>query len=388
MNSDPASQQEPLSTIEAVPPTASTGVPVCVIGMHRSGTSLVAHLLNKVGLDLGPEDAWIEAAESNPLGHFEHRGFLAINELILSHFGGTWENPPILEVGWEKSPALEPIRQQAALCLKAFTKDRAWGWKDPRTSLLIPFWKAQIPTLRCVICLRNPIECGKSLAKRDRMASDHAMFLWNRYTRSAIRDTEGMERLFVFYEDVLENPHAQVARLTAFCGLPTPSDLTPIREIVTPNFKHHTHSLSDLLSEEASPRGGKILYLGLRSLFLEGLRSVKEATDPERHRSEILGRFARLMEDEAGALEGQVRAEVDARVEAQLCSTRRILQDKLAALEDKHTALERYVEQIHASIAWKKMIRFYAWRDRVAPDGSLQRKICDTLIERLKRRPA
>lgn len=39
---------------------------ICIIGMHRSGTSMIARLLNLCGLDLGSSDQWMDPHESNP----------------------------------------------------------------------------------------------------------------------------------------------------------------------------------------------------------------------------------------------------------------------------------------------------------------------------------
>jgi hypothetical protein len=52
---------------------------ICVVGMHRSGTSMITHLLHSCGLYLGPADRLLKAEKTNPLGHFEHRGFLDID---------------------------------------------------------------------------------------------------------------------------------------------------------------------------------------------------------------------------------------------------------------------------------------------------------------------
>ena len=76
--------------------------PVCIIGMHRSGTSMVANLLRRHGLSLGPDECLLGANESNQAGHFEHAGFVEINEALLKQLGGSWDNPPRLQSGWEQ----------------------------------------------------------------------------------------------------------------------------------------------------------------------------------------------------------------------------------------------------------------------------------------------
>jgi len=68
---------------------------VIVLGMHRSGTSMVSGVLNILGVDIGKDllgNHW-----SNPLGHFENNDFRNLNTQILKEAGGDWLNPPSRE---------------------------------------------------------------------------------------------------------------------------------------------------------------------------------------------------------------------------------------------------------------------------------------------------
>ena len=48
-------------------------LPVCILGMGRSGTSLTARVLNLLGVDLGPESGFVERSEQNVTGYWERR---------------------------------------------------------------------------------------------------------------------------------------------------------------------------------------------------------------------------------------------------------------------------------------------------------------------------
>jgi len=49
-------------------------------------------------------EQFLEPNEYNPLGYFENETIsYQINEALLNHFGGSWDNPPLLEDGWELS---------------------------------------------------------------------------------------------------------------------------------------------------------------------------------------------------------------------------------------------------------------------------------------------
>ncbi len=68
---------------------------IIVLGMHKSGTSLVAGALKKAGVNMG--DNLLGRHWSNPLGHFEDMDFFRLNRKILREVGGGWDNPPSLD---------------------------------------------------------------------------------------------------------------------------------------------------------------------------------------------------------------------------------------------------------------------------------------------------
>jgi len=74
-------------------------MPICVAGMHRSGTSMVGRLLYQGGLYLGPDSELMPPGPDNPDGYWENRRFLQINDGILEEIlapvpmptdGGPW----------------------------------------------------------------------------------------------------------------------------------------------------------------------------------------------------------------------------------------------------------------------------------------------------------
>src|SRR5258706_8380174 len=68
---------------------------ICVLGMHRSGTSLLARILNLLGVDLGPAEVLTtEPIAHNPKGYWEHHEITAISDAILKRYGGSWDEPP------------------------------------------------------------------------------------------------------------------------------------------------------------------------------------------------------------------------------------------------------------------------------------------------------
>src|SRR3989337_2456670 len=100
---------------------------VCIAGMHRSGTSLIARMLNLCGLYLGSEDDLLSAAPDNPEGFWENRQFLNINDNILFALNGNWAVPPTFEPGWEFSEILDDYYQDAERLIKEIDGHPTWG---------------------------------------------------------------------------------------------------------------------------------------------------------------------------------------------------------------------------------------------------------------------
>jgi hypothetical protein len=129
--------------------------------MHRSGTSVLAHLLSVLGVNMGerfrPPDA------HNPDGYFEDLDFRDLNQEILHAARGTWYQPPDPEAIIE---ALDVLDQQIAV-LVARKNQGLWGFKDPRTCLTIPIIAPVLPRRTLYINLtRNREAVVRSLMRR------------------------------------------------------------------------------------------------------------------------------------------------------------------------------------------------------------------------------
>jgi hypothetical protein len=62
-------------------------MPICIAGMHRSGTSMIARLLNLCGLYLGPEAELDAIGFDNKAGFWENPHFV---QLLQGRPGATW----------------------------------------------------------------------------------------------------------------------------------------------------------------------------------------------------------------------------------------------------------------------------------------------------------
>ncbi|MBA7637532.1 Beta-barrel assembly-enhancing protease [subsurface metagenome] len=206
---------------------------ICIAGMHRTGTSMVARLLNLCGLYLGPEERIMPPNEGNPAGYWQNQDMDQLTEDILAHFAGDWDFLlPRMPRGWETKPDMAPFRERAQQLIQiigerkrlAVATPRQWGWKDPRSSLTLPFWKSVLPDLKVVVCLRNPVETARSLGRQVSSTNAFSYNLWLRYYQRILADTNPGDRLITHYDMYFVNPQGELQRVLHWLGWSVPED--------------------------------------------------------------------------------------------------------------------------------------------------------------------
>ena len=189
---------------------------VIITGMHRSGTSAIARIIDDFGLRPGAGPAMVPAAD-NPRGFFERRDVNDFNDAWLSRLGGSWWAPPPTTAGtWRQLDEFELNAARAQLDL--FDIDGApWYSKDPRTALLLPLWdRLALREHPVIVCTRHPGEVAASLWLRNGLSSRRALALWAVYTAAAVNNAGDRPALVVDYAAFLEEPLESIAALEQF----------------------------------------------------------------------------------------------------------------------------------------------------------------------------
>jgi hypothetical protein len=192
-------------------------IEVIILGMHRSGTSMVSGVLNHLGVDLGKDYPGKQL--SNPLGHFEDGDFLILNETILQETGGDWRNPPPGEAILARKESFQTQIQELIKARSEKNYKRLWGWKDPRTSLTIIHYLPYLKNPHFVWCQRNPQEIARSLNNRNGMEIDEGLILANEYHQrldSFFQDHTDLPLLIIEYAKVLSDPPLWVDKICDF----------------------------------------------------------------------------------------------------------------------------------------------------------------------------
>ena len=224
---------------------------------------MVARLLQKCGLYLGPqEELGFDVFNGEP--HWENVRFVALNEKILNRLGGSWDNPPALPAGWERKPEVESLAVPAMRLIAMLSRDNpVWGWKDPRNSLTVPFWRRLIPELTVVICVRNPLETSRSLHVRGDSIAIGPFQLWLAYYRALIAVLPPQRRVITHYESYFKNPAAELLRVANAIDLKVSSArINDACAGVADSLRHHRAN-SEELSRTSVPAEVRNLYVDM-----------------------------------------------------------------------------------------------------------------------------
>ena len=181
------------------------------------------------------------AAADNPDGFWEHLGFVKLNDEILNAVGAAWDLPPRENQGFD-SPILQPMRQKAELLIEQFVDHLCWGWKDPRNSLTLPFWQTQLPELKTLVIVRNPLEAAYSMHKRNGLSYALGLRLWEIYNQRVSAISNPASWLFTHYPAFFLDPEAELQRIASFIGLPNNDHVSEAATLVAMQRRHTTFS--------------------------------------------------------------------------------------------------------------------------------------------------
>ncbi|MCE5336645.1 MAG: hypothetical protein LLG06_18865 [Desulfobacteraceae bacterium] len=219
-----------------------------VLGMHRSGTSLLANFLNAAGVYMGNDFG--RADEFNAEGYWESTHIVGEHEKILAKLKYTWDTPVFMidrqrlrDAGIEemKRSLIGKVRSELA------AGNGVWGFKDPRTLSLLPLWNEIFDEVGAepsyVLSIRHPGSVAASLARRDGMPLPQAYLLWLAANMNALFHAGSSLRAIVDYDLWLDAGLEQSRTLVR--GLDLPWNLSDEKlaeasaSVVNPGLRHH-----------------------------------------------------------------------------------------------------------------------------------------------------
>jgi hypothetical protein len=194
--------------------------PIIIIGMHRSGTTLVSQLLNEAGVHQG-----VFRDHNSEAFHF-----LSINQQVLGNSGSSWLEPKIPEEqNWFKISAKDLYQIHFQNASPRFSAGTKWGWKDPRNTFTLSMYLKMFPNAKVIHVIRNGMDVALSLKSRNGVLNepeikdlDSLAFnfnLWEKYIEQGESNRKLGDRfLAVKYEDLLNNPSTELQRMSRFCS--------------------------------------------------------------------------------------------------------------------------------------------------------------------------
>ncbi|HEY5025168.1 MAG TPA: hypothetical protein VII76_09340 [Acidimicrobiales bacterium] len=227
---------------------------VLVLGMHRSGTSAATRLVNVLGpATCAPAE--MVRGPWNPSGHFESRTLMHLNNALLTQMGRTWWYPPPAGDAYDAVAArITTTHGQARRAFRRVHRSVPWVWKDPRTSVLLPFWRGVLGhRIAAVVVVRNPLEVAVSMQRRHDVPVAFGVALWERYNRLILLHSAGLPVLVTRYDDLVHDPGAwsdQARSFLAGLGMRLASvaeDADTARDFIDPDLRHSTHTRADLV---------------------------------------------------------------------------------------------------------------------------------------------
>src|SRR5438477_9195803 len=215
----------PAFVLREVPRIAAPQRPiVMVLGMHRSGTSLCSHVLSALGVDMTDD---LDANATNQKGHWERSEIVAFHDRVLHLLNQRFYGPLhdfALPAAWWVQPEVVQVRREITAFLKRRIGEAPFGFKDPRTTRLMPMWYQILSELqlapKIVYCLRNPAQVARSLQSRDGFSVEMGEYRWFTYNIDFFRYAKASEFCMIEYESWFEYSNINLSKLRGFLDIP------------------------------------------------------------------------------------------------------------------------------------------------------------------------
>lgn len=250
---------------------------VVVLGMHRSGTSLITSSLQIMGVELG--DELIMRKPDNPKGFFEDNDVVNLNIEMLRQINSCATSlTPIQETDFNALHARGYYLRAAELIQKKTKNKEIFGIKDPRLTKLLPFWEKVFA--RCeldvsyILPIRNPLSVCHSVARRNQFVFELTYLLWLETVIKSLAGTVNKKRVLIDYDIFMDNPHEEVNRISSSLGLPVNQDLLQdfILNFIDKNLRHTKYEKEHVMLHDISCPLVYDVYSTLRSIIASNIR--------------------------------------------------------------------------------------------------------------------
>lgn len=261
---------------------------VIVLGMHRSGTSVLGGLLNKMGLATG--GPLISPGKDNEKGFFERIDVVLQNDYLMKrqkiHYAfSTYKYNPLIGLKdiltnydydydtysninsntfYNSNPLLKTnsnyynqnkfFKEGSRGLLFLNNKNNyPWMLKDPRLCITLRTWLPLLSfTPAIIFTYRHPYDVALSLNKREQehFRIGKGLRMWYTYNKLAILQSNDLCRVITSHRKVMSTPTEEFDRIyndLHSCGVPVPRKLllNDIQSFIDLKLQHGRSSLID-----------------------------------------------------------------------------------------------------------------------------------------------
>ncbi len=360
---------------------------LCILGMHRSGSSALTRVMSLLGYGL--PKTLIKDNASNRRGHWECRPIVQLNDAYLQDADLVWSDWQAGQLARMPASRKRDFENDLrAIISDEFVPDRPAVLKDPRMCRLMSQYRDamqdSVPA-KAIVILRNPLEIIASLAQRNDMSQVDAGLLWLRHAVDAVQGSRGMDRAFVTYDQLTRDPGGSIAAMAAALGRDFPVGYDHVKadidSFLSPDLRSHAHSAEDVLHNDLTHGWISDVYQAGRVLCRDpdhagALATIDDVATQFNASGRMLGYVARTLTQDAEAAERKAAAltanaelrksQVEAlRQHVEEAETRAAFeQDKAQAdlaaakqaLHDEHTALQAAQAQVQQAAAAHKSL--------------------------------
>ncbi len=199
--------------------------PIFVLGVDRSGTSVLGDVLSRWGVHAGPPERLGKADPRNPRGYWEYGPVQEFATELTTRTGMSFWEAESRRLMCRHAVDPELRRRALELAAEMDCPGRPFFWKEPNLVFSLPFWSAVFPDAVYMITLRNPASSALSYEKyflppslRDKIKLTAYFFLRWQFSMVSIfeRLRDHQSKLLVPYELLISSPREQCLRIASF----------------------------------------------------------------------------------------------------------------------------------------------------------------------------
>ncbi len=183
---------------------------VVVLGMHKSGTTLISKTLHHSGFCMGDFDEKRGYDQGN---QYEHEDVLNLDFEVLNCAG---QRSIDLEIKESYSWTDDHLKS-AKNIVQSMQSHENWGFKEPRMALIYPLWQEALPDHKIIVVYRNPYEVLRHYGTMNRWARFKTLSVWCQYNYNILESIKGREAFVCSYHQFMTDGQT-LSNLSGFLG--------------------------------------------------------------------------------------------------------------------------------------------------------------------------